>query len=78
MSESKQQTDREWIESRYGPITTCRRSVMFDGQALVCLWVAAVPVMNGIAIGAGSTEDEALRYLKMDLNGELRVTEIPL
>lgn len=72
------ETDRQWIVARYGPMTTCRRSVRFDAQALVVIHVAAVPVMNGLAIGAGPTEDDAVKYLRMDLSGELKVTEIPL
>jgi hypothetical protein len=73
-----EETDRQWIVARYGPITTCRRSVHFEAQALVTLWIAAVPVMGGIAIGAGPTEGDAIKYLRMDLSGALKVTEIPI
>jgi hypothetical protein len=73
-----EESDRQWIVARYGPVTTCRRSVLFEAQALAVICVAAVPVTGGIAIGAGPTEDDAIRYLRMDLSGVLEITEIPL
>jgi hypothetical protein len=75
MSEKEQ---REWIESRYGPITLQQRTVLFPAQALVAIWIAAVPVMGGIATGAGATQADAINYLHMDLRGELKAHDIPL
>jgi hypothetical protein len=75
MSEQEQ---RAWIESHYGPITLQQRTVLFPAQALVAIWIAAVPVMGGIATGAGATQADAVNYLRMDLRGELTPREIPL
>jgi hypothetical protein len=69
---------RAWIENRYGPITTQQRTVLFPAQALVSIWVAAVPVLTGIGIGAGPTEHDAIDYLYMDLRDELKLRDIPL
>lgn len=73
-----QPDDRNWIEQRFGKPTTMQRSVHFPGLALVSIWIAAVPLYTGIAVGAGPTEDAALTALAMDLRGELKVSEIPL
>lgn len=48
---------REWIESRYGKVTVEARRIV----------VACVPTFNGIAIGIGFTQDDALENLKINL-----------
>lgn len=70
-------TDKEWIESRYGPVTLQQRTVLFPAQALVAIWIAAVPVFKGVTTGAGATQEDAIRYLRMDLCGELQPRGIP-
>lgn len=75
MSEQEQ---REWVESRYGPITLQQRTVLFPAQASVAIYIAAVPVMGGIATGAGATQADAINYLCMDLRAELRAHDVPL
>lgn len=50
---------KEWIEKRYGPSKTEQRVV----------YIATVPVMNGVAIGLGTSEDDAYYDLLRDLRG---------
>lgn len=50
---------RKWIEERYGPISMETRTVR----------IAAVRVINVVAIGIGFSEEEALASLKADLQG---------
>lgn len=51
---------QEWIVARYGPIS------MLETELCVFL---AVPVLGGVAMGAGGTLDLALEDLKKDLSG---------
>lgn len=56
---------REWIESRYGKVAIEARRIV----------VACVPVADGIAMGMGFTQDEALEQLKIDLTDPGQNTE---
>lgn len=56
-AETNQESLREWIEARYGPVTFKRQTV----------FVAVVPVCKGAAVGTGATWYTALLALKRDL-----------
>lgn len=60
---------RDWIVKRYGPITIVNQTVMYGGErgAICTVFIAAVPVWKGIAVGAGATEEIAVEALYGDL-----------
>lgn len=70
---------REWIVKRYGPIALQKRTVMYGEKhgAIASVMIATVPIMSGIAIGAGADEEYAILSLYNDLSGETWATNTP-
>lgn len=60
-------SNREWIESHYGPIRS-------ESKVLV---IASVPVMGGVAIGIGESEEAALAALRNDLHAPAQAPGSP-